>query len=183
MNTAKPHCKCWNKYPQGRAGVQREGDSVWPQLQPKQGPLLRQAASQGALSQYRKECLVNTMWIIPGLGKRQSSQILKEKYAVFPGTEQNTQTALQPHSNKMARCNRALQTQQCYKQISNGSADKEGIKHSILGIHPMSFSQKSVLCGIKQSQAFKEKEVCKWVSEETVFHQGLTRWWKTKSCR
>lgn len=73
------------------------------------------------------------------------------------GQSKNTQTALQPHSTKMARCNRALQMQQCYKQMSNESADKEGTKRSIPGIHPMFFSQKSVLCGIKQSRAFKRE--------------------------
>lgn len=59
------------------------------------------------------------------------------------GQSKTTQAALQPHATEMARCNRALQMKQCYKQRSNASADKEGIKCSILSLQPMSFGQKS----------------------------------------
>lgn len=44
--------------------------------------------SQGTLSWYWKKHLLNTKWIAPGLGKRQPTQILKEKYRVFPGAQQ-----------------------------------------------------------------------------------------------
>ena len=70
----------------------------------------------------------------------------------------NTQTALQPRATKTARCNRALQMKQCYKQMSNVSADEEGIKCFILSLHP---SVKSLVLGVNQSRAFKGKEVGK----------------------
>lgn len=61
------------------------------------------------------------------------------------GQSKNIQTAHQPCATEVARCNRALQMKQCYNVItlwSNVSAEEEGIKCSILSLHPPSFGQK-----------------------------------------
>lgn len=66
---------------------------------------------------------LNTKWIAPGLGKRQPSQILKEKYTVFPAAQQT-------HPNcSSATCHRDGEVL-CDKRW-NSSNIKNSLKHLV----------------------------------------------------